>query len=253
MMKNPLNLSLSVKRLMAEPLEFEPGTSYNYSNAGYSLLANIVKHISGVNYETFIHQNLLKPSDMLTTGYVLPKWDRRNMAIGYRKGETWGEVYQKGWIEDGPNWHLRGNGGLHTTAEDMYKWLATVQGKGVLDKHAVDKWTTGYVTENNGFSQYGYGLVSYEDDQWGKVITHSGSNGIFTSQFFWLPEEDFFFYIHGNNSLIPVYSLEEDILDAAFDKEFHFPPIIDFDDSIAPKTVKDKEGTYHHEEGSINN
>lgn len=249
--EEPIEFEPFFKRLMAEPLEFEPSTSYNYSNAGYSLLATIIENVSGVNYETFIRENLLKTSGMLKTGYVLPKWNRGNMAIGYKKGEQWGKVYKNGWIEDGPNWHLRGNGGLHTTAEDMYKWLATVQGIGVLDKNAVEKWTTGYVTENNGFSKYGYGLVSYDDDKWGKVITHNGSNGIFTSEFFWLPEEEFFFYIHGNNSIIPAYSLEKDILGAAFDKDFNFPQIIDSNDSIAPKTVKQKEGTYHYKGDSI--
>ena len=249
--EDPIEFEPFLDRLMAEPLEFEPGTSYNYSNAGYSLLAHIVERVSGVKYERFIRENLLKPSGMLMTGYVLPQWNPEHMAMGYQKGKQWGKVYQNGWIEDGPGWHLRGNGGLHTTVEDMYQWLATLQGNGALDKGAVEKWTRGYVPEPNGFSHYGYGLVSYKDDKWGKVITHNGSNGIFTSEFFWLPEKAFFFYIHANNSIMPAYSLEEDLLGAAFDKAFHFPPIIDVAFSIAPKTVRKKEGNYHHPSGSI--
>ncbi len=249
--EEPIDFEPFFKRLMAEPLEFEPGISYNYSNAGYSLLAKIIENISGVNYETFIRENLLKPSGMMKTGYVQPIWNRENMAIGYKKGEKWGEVYKNGWIEDGPSWHLRGNGGLHTTAEDMYKWLATVKGNGILDKNAVKKWTTGYVTENNGYSKYGYGLVSYVDDKWGKVITHSGSNSIFTSHFFWLPERDFFFYIHGNNSIFPVYKFEENILKAAFDENFNFPPIVKTSRLNKAIETKQKEGTYHSTYGTI--
>ena len=249
--EEPIKFDPFFKRLMAEPLEFKPGSSYNYSNAGYSLLAKIVENISGMKYETFLQQNLLEPLGMQKTGYVLPEWHRENMAIGYKKGEQWGEVYENGWIKDGPSWHLRGNGGLHTTAEDMYKWMSTLRGGGALDKKAVEKWTTGYITENNGYSKYGYGLVSWHHDQWGKVITHNGSNGIFTSEFFWLPERAFFFYIHGNNSIIPAYSLEKDILAAAFDKEFLFPPIIEVNKSIDKQNVKKKQGTYEHQGGSI--
>lgn len=239
------------EKLMTEPLAFEPGTSYNYSNAGYSLLAKIIEQVSGVNYETFLFENLLKPTGILKTGYVLPYWNKEMMAMGYRKGEKRDEVAEIGWIEDGPSWHFRGNGGLFTTAEDMYQWFTTLKGKGVLDKNSLDKWTTGYVTENNGNSKYGYGLVSYEDDKWGKVITHNGSTGTFTSAFFWLPEAGFFFYIHANNSIIPAYSLEDDLLNAAFEKDFRFPPIIDFSDSNDIATVKKKEGIYQNEKGSI--
>ncbi len=247
----PIEFEHFFKKLMAEPLEFEPGTSYNYSNAGYSLLAKMIENLSGVSYETFINENLLRPSRMMETGYRQPNWKSENMAIGYQKGGKWGKVYKNGWIEDGPNWHLRGNGGLHTTAEDMYKWLATVKGDGVLDKKAVEKWTTAYVTENNGYSKYGYGLVSYVDNKWGKVITHSGSNSIFTSHFFWLPERDFFFYIHGNNSIFPVFKFEENILKAAFDKDFDFPPILKTSNLNTTADTKQKEGLYNSTYGAI--
>ena len=249
--EEPIEFESFLKRLMAEALEFEPGTGYNYSNAGYSLLAKVIEDISGVNYETFIIQNLLRPTDMHHTGYVLPDWKREDMAIGYKKGERWGEVYKSGWLEDGPGWHFRGNGGLHTTVEDMYEWLATVQGKGVLDEKMVEKWTRGYVTENNGFTKYGYGLVNSDDAKWGRVITHGGSNGIFTSEFFWLPGKEFFFYIHGNNSLVPAYSLADDILEAAFNRAFNFPPIVEFDRSTDPENIKMKVGLYQSELGSI--
>lgn len=249
--EEPIEFEPFFKRLMAEPLEFEPGASYNYSNAGYSLLAKIVEDLSGVNYETFIYENLLNPSGMMESGYIKPSWKTENMAIGYQKGEQWGKVYKNGWIEDGPSWHLRGNGGLHTTAEDMYKWFATVKGDGVLDKKVVEKWTKGYVTENNGYSKYGYGLVSYIDDKWGQVITHAGSNSIFTSHFYWLPERDFFFYIHGNNSIFPVYNFKENVLRAAFDENFDFPPIVKTSTINNASGTKQKEGTYHSTFGSI--
>ncbi len=250
--EEPIEFDTFFERLMAEPLRFKPGTTYNYSNAGYSILGRIVEILSGVNYETYLKENLLKPSGMTNTGYVLPKWSIDSLAIGYNKGEKWGKVHKRGWIEDGPNWNLRANGGLHTTSEDMYKWLKIVQGNGVLNKETVKKWITGYMTENNGYTKYGYGLVSYVDDKWGKIISHSGSNGIFTSHFIWLPEKDFFFYIHGNNSIFPAYKLEENILSAAFDESFIFPPVVKTysgQDDFAKN--KCKEGVYESAIGTI--
>ncbi len=239
------------KRIMKEPLKFESGTAYNYSNAGYSILGKVIEKAAGVNYETFLNENLLAPMEMENTGYVIPKWVEENMAIGYRKGQKWGKVFKKGWIRDGPNWHLRANGGLHTTTEDMLRWSRMLAGQGVLDEKDIEIWTTGYVPESNGYSKYGYGLVTYDDPKWGKVVTHSGSNGIFTSEFFWLPEKDFFFYIHGNSSIVPVYTLQDNILKAAFEGSFKFPRKIGSDLSIMPVTVRKKEGRYYNETGSI--
>ncbi len=195
--EDPMEKQPYLDRVLAEPLYFDPGTGYRYSNSGYSLLGMIVEQVSGVNYETFLRNDLLLPSGMTNTRYILPDWDPDEMAVGYRNGETWGKVYKRVWIEDGPNWVLRANGGLHTTVDDMIKWLKTVQGRGVLDIDVARRWTTGYVRENNGFSDYGYGWVVYDHNRWGKVIAHSGSNRIFEADFVWLPESDLFFYIHG--------------------------------------------------------
>jgi len=250
--EEPMEKQPYLDRVLAEPLYFDPGTAYRYSNSGYSLLGMIVEKVSGVNYETFLRNELLLPSGMTNTGYILPDWNSENMAVGYRNGEMWGKVYKRGWIEDGPNWVLRANGGLHTTVDDMYKWLRTVQGRGVLDEDVTRRWTTGYVKENNGYSDYGYGWVVYDHDKWGKVITHSGSNRIFEADFVWLPELDLFFYIHGNTSMVPAASLSGFILAAVFDSTFTMPPLVEMDITASPETAQIRAGKYHLNGGFLN-
>lgn len=247
----PMEKQPYLDRVMAEPLQFDPSTSYGYSNSGYSVLGMTVEQVSGVNYETFLRNELLLPSDMTYTGYILPDWSRENMAVGYRNGEKWGKVYERGWIEDGPNWHLRANGGFHTTVDDMYKWLRTVQGRGVLDEDVVKRWTTGYVKESNGYSDYGYGWVVYDHNRWGKVITHSGSNRFFEADFVWLPERELFFYIHGNTSMVPAASQSGNILAAVFDSTFIMPPLVEMDASAKPDIAQQREGVYHLNESSL--
>ena len=247
----PIEAQEYFDRAMLSSLQFSPGSGYGYSNTGYSLLAMIIEEVSGQSYETFLRKELLLPAGLAQTGYFLPNWNRNQMAIGYRKGELWGEVYNRGWIEDGPNWHLRGNGGMHTNVTDMHKWLATVQGKGVLKKDVAKRWTTGYVPENNGFSEYGYGWVVYEHDRWGKIITHSGSNRIFEADFSWLTEHDFFYYIQGNTSMFPAANQGRNILTAAFDTSFVMPPIVQKNDTAKPETARQRAGIYHLKEGSL--
>jgi CubicO group peptidase (beta-lactamase class C family) len=247
----PVGAEAYLERLRAESLQFEPGLRYAYSNTGYSLLGMIVEKVSGQSYESFLRKELFLPAGMNNTGYILPDWDREKMAIGYRNGERWGEVYNRGWLEEGPNWHLRANGGMHTTVGDMAAWLKTVQGLGVLGEDAARRWTTGYVTESGGISEYGYGWSVYNHDKWGKVITHGGSNQIFEADFVWLPERDFFFYIQSNNSLVPAIRQSANIINAAFDSSFVMPPLPEAIESADPELATRRAGTYFLNDGNI--
>ncbi|WP_441001465.1 serine hydrolase domain-containing protein [Fodinibius sp. SL11] len=242
--EEPIRAKAYTNRVMGEPLQFDPGTGYAYSNAGYSLLGMIVGQVSEQGYEPFLREELLLPTGMKKTGYVLPNFDRQKLAVGYRNGEKWGLVHDRGWLKDGPGWHLRANGGLHTTVDDMYRWFRnTLQKHTVLNKEIVDRWTEGYVTESNGISQYGYGWV-INNSQWGPMIAHSGSNRIFSADFVWLPEKEVFFYIQGNTSMISADQQRSSILDAAFDSEFLMPPLITPKYGANPGLAQQRKGVY---------
>lgn len=43
------------------PLDFDPGARYAYSNVGYLLLGRLVEHFSGMKYEAYVKQQVLKP------------------------------------------------------------------------------------------------------------------------------------------------------------------------------------------------
>ncbi|SMO59884.1 serine hydrolase domain-containing protein [Fodinibius sediminis] len=247
----PIAAPAYVDRLMGASLQFDPGTGYAYSNAGYALLGIIVECVSGRGYEHFLREELLLPAGLTETGYVLPDWDRSRLAAGYQYGEKWGLVYERGWLEEGPGWHLRANGGLHTTIDDMYRWFQnTLRGEGVLSEEIVKRWTTGYITESNGVSQYGYGWVVY-DTEWGPMIAHSGSNRIFSADFVWLPEKELFFYIQGNTSMMAASEQRSSVLGAAFNDDFLMPPLIESKDAAKPRVAQEREGAYHLDGGRL--
>lgn len=248
--EEPIDASTYVERAMAEPLRFEPGTGYGYSNAGYTLLGIVVQRVSGRDYEHFLREELLLPAGMEDTGYVLPAWDPDRLAVGYRNGERWGLVHGRGWRDDGPGWHLRANGGLHTTVDDMARWLGTLRGEGVLDVATARRWTTGTVDEGSGDSFYAYGWVE-STSPWGRTISHDGGNGIFSAVAAWLPEREFFVYLHGNSSMKPAYREDENVLAAAFDPDFAMPPLVAADEDARPESARAREGTYRLGRGSV--
>lgn len=56
-----------VRYQLSRPLDFEPGTEYQYSNFGYCLLGRVIEAASGQTYETFVTERLLKPAGMTQT------------------------------------------------------------------------------------------------------------------------------------------------------------------------------------------
>lgn len=159
------------------PPRSAPGTAYRYSNLGYSVLAAIVEKVSGVGYEEFLSAHLFAPAGMTRTGYVLPQWDPAAVAVEYDDtGTARGRPNEHPWDTDGPYWNLRGNGGILSTAPDMFRWHRALEGREVLSGTARRKLFTPYVREDDGGSYYAYGRVILTADGH-EVRWHNGGNG----------------------------------------------------------------------------
>ncbi len=68
-----INRDEALKRVLPKPLQFEPGTKYQYSNAGYMLLAAIVEVASGRAFQEYLKKNIFEPAGMQNTG-LAGKW-----------------------------------------------------------------------------------------------------------------------------------------------------------------------------------
>jgi CubicO group peptidase (beta-lactamase class C family) len=163
---------------LGSKLRSPPGTEYHYSNLGYSLLAAIIEKVSGIGYEEFLVGHLFAPARMAQTGYVLPEWKTDQVAVEYDpRGRSHGRPFDHPWASDGPYWNLRGNGGLLSTARDMFRWHLALEGEEILDRQAKQKLFRPHVLEEpGGDSYYGYGWVIMRTDD-GKVAWHNGGNG----------------------------------------------------------------------------
>jgi len=175
---DPLSRSDLVAAALASELRSAPGTTYHYSNVGYSLLAVIIEEASGVGYEEYLAEELFGPAGMTSTGYVLPAWDPADVAVEYdARDRPQGRPFEHPWAEDGPYWNLRGNGGLLSTARDMYRWYVALESEQVLDAQAKrELFRPRVLEEPGGDTRYAYGWVVMETAR-GTVQWHNGGNG----------------------------------------------------------------------------
>jgi CubicO group peptidase (beta-lactamase class C family) len=132
-----------------------------------------------MGYEQFLAEHLFEPAGMTQTGYVLPDWDPERVAVEYdAQGKSQGRPFDHPWAKDGPFWNLRGNGGLLSTARDMFRWHLALEGDEVLDQRAQEKLFEPYVLEEaGGDTRYAYGWVISQPGGLGRVAWHDGGNG----------------------------------------------------------------------------
>lgn len=187
-----------LKLAMGSKLRSKPGRKHAYSNVGYSLLGMIVETASGMGYEAYLRKHLFEPAGMMHTGYLLPKFDPDSLAVGYRGDKPWGTVLGHPMLKDGPGWHLRANGGIHSTLGDMYKWHLALEGTRILSDEAKKKYFAPHVDEGFGDSFYGYGWVTFTTPRGTKLVAHNGGNMIFSADFRRYVDEDIVMF-HATN------------------------------------------------------
>jgi CubicO group peptidase (beta-lactamase class C family) len=156
-----------------QPLTFEPGSQWNYSNAGIDTLGRVIEVVSGTRYEDFLQKRVFDPLGMKDTTFYPTKEQLARLAVTYAKGKD-------GKLAATPNTligltadakHPIPAGGLVSCAEDLAKLYRMMLKKGelngqrVLTEKAVAEMTkvqtgdikTGFV-DGMGFG-YGWAVV----------------------------------------------------------------------------------------------
>ncbi|MBP6003165.1 MAG: serine hydrolase [Pyrinomonadaceae bacterium] len=209
-------------KLMATPLESKVGEEFAYSNIGYSLLAMIVEKASGKRYEDFLYENLFRPAGMNSTGYSRPKFDPDVIAVGYRwDGMLWGKPTDKAWDGDAPFWHLRGNGGILSTAVDLAKWSVALRGDRILSRSAKQKlYHPRLRPDEHDNPYYGYGWDIFRTRRNTLLATHNGTNNIFYAEVHRFLDEKLSI-IHLTNRGIPSFAdINKQISRIIFESEY---------------------------------
>ncbi len=100
------------------PLRRPPNQQWEYSNLAYFLLSMLVEKVSGESLREYAHARIFEPLGMTNTFFSDdPTEIVRNRASGYKPDGVSG-----GFVTDMTNLFWVGDGGLHTTVEDMLKW-----------------------------------------------------------------------------------------------------------------------------------
>jgi CubicO group peptidase (beta-lactamase class C family) len=244
-----------VRRAMASKLNDPPGERHAYSNAGYSLLAAIVELVSGQSYESFLRKRLFGPAALSSTGYTFSAPLSERLARGYSSGKDWGIGAERAAATGGDYWNLIGNGGIHSTVGDLYRWMYALERGKVLTKDARAALFRPHVVaianyRNSGTPlHYGYGWYIWKQPSGKTLIWHLGGNGIFNAAVRHHVDERAFVIYTSNVSEFhdpdyPVPAIERMLTG----QPVEMPPVVTH---LKPRELGEYTGLYTSETGAV--
>lgn len=203
-----------------EPLDFEPGSDYRYSNSGYILLGYIIEKVTGMPYGAYIEDTIFKAAGMKNSYYDSPT----KLIMGRVPGYT----QKNGRYQNADYLSMTlpyAAGSLVSTAADLQKWYSALHDGKILSAASLKKAHTSYNLSNGRLTGYGYGWET-GNVQGSSSVKHVGVvNGFFTYAAY-LPKENLSVVILRNcDSPAEPDILASKLLAAALGKPYQYKPI----------------------------
>ncbi|MCM3634479.1 beta-lactamase family protein [Paenibacillus camelliae] len=124
--------------LSGKPLS-KPGEEWNYSSAGYTVLGEVIARVSGMRYEEYVMERIVKPLGLERTFFVVPEELQDEVCII----NEWESSRLSSKL--GPNDAPRAGGGLYSTLSDLNRFGqmllngGAVDGVRILSRKSVEK------------------------------------------------------------------------------------------------------------------
>jgi CubicO group peptidase (beta-lactamase class C family) len=184
LMLQPITANRILDLWARKPLDFDPGTKWQYSNTNFVIAGMIVEKASGMPLLDFLHQKIFDPLGMKTVTNTDQEKLGDSDPSGYMR-------YALGPLrpapKEGQGW-LFAAGELAMTASDLAKWDLSIIDQKVLKPSSYKEFETEVLLKNGVGTHYGLG-VDVTSESGRRVLGHSGEVSGFTSQNTVYPDE----------------------------------------------------------------
>lgn len=162
----------AMKKLADLPMQAKPGAAWSYNQTNYMLLGMIVEKISGLGFDDFVMQNIVKPLNLASVSYGDAKVVVPNRGEWYSIID-WSAGRPKRAKSAYPTWvtypsFIHTAAGLNMTALDLARFAEGVASGRIVKRSALDQmWTAVKLNDGTTFRMektLGVGLGWLVDD-----------------------------------------------------------------------------------------
>jgi CubicO group peptidase (beta-lactamase class C family) len=199
------------KMIKDKPLDFTPGSRFNYSNSGYLLLGYIIQKVTGQSYESTVRKYLFQPAGMTHSGF-----DFTHLASPYKT--TGYMIYNESVHTPAPivdSTISFAAGAIYSTVADLYKWNTALNSGKIVPQRVLQSSYKPFL------SHYGYGFLI--DSVYGKRrISHGGGIHGFVSYVAYLPGDKVSIILL-SNSPAQLGRIEKGLTAIVYDQPYTLP------------------------------
>jgi D-alanyl-D-alanine carboxypeptidase len=167
-----------------KPLDFEPGTKWQYSNTNFVLAGRIFEKATGEQLVPFLQKNIFGPLGMSTAGDCSVKKTPED-AVAYTR---YGLGPARPALREGPGWYFAA-GELCMTPADLAKWDIAFLQKKILSAKSYEEFKREVLLANGDYTHYALGLQLGQLDNI-PTIFHGGEVSGFLAYSFMYPTRD---------------------------------------------------------------
>ena len=211
----PLPLRALIEAHAHDPLLSRPGRLFNYSNAGYALLAAAIEARTARRFEQVVAERILGPCGMNDAGYELGATPKQVCAGHDAKGKVI-------WSHPTDSSAAHAAGGIIASVIDFahFAEMLLAHGGTVLSSTSVDSMMDGHaLAQDEPRRTYGYGLFASEHAGV-PIVEHAGSAAGFSSVLRLVPSRNFAVVVFDNGPFPP-----DEIADAAMSAFLDVPEV----------------------------
>lgn len=231
-----------IKIFRNQPMEFAPGTKWNYNNSGYFLLGYIIEKASGKSYPDYIEENFFKPLGMTGSLFGSDTKIVKNRASGYQPD---GDGVQNAEIMSMTLPYSAGS--IQSTVEDLFKWNQAVHSYKLVKKETLQKAFTEYKLSDGKGTAYGYGWM-LKQLQGSPTIEHGGAINGYLCNAIYLPDQDVFVAVFSNSNGKSPDQVSLRMAAAAIGKPYNLTEI-----QVDPASLDQYTGVYENQDGQKRN
>ena len=166
-------------------MQFTPGETFSYSNAGYDMLGSLIEQVSGQSYAAFMQERIFDPLGMEHT-FSQPNSERLNdpdLVHSYVREGDQIEAY-----DSDPFDYLVGSGSFYTTVEDMALYDQALYTDKLIKQSTLAEAFEPALLNNGIESRYGFGWELGRNSS-ERYVAHSGEWLGFSSYYARFPEQ----------------------------------------------------------------
>jgi CubicO group peptidase (beta-lactamase class C family) len=183
-MLRPVSPGKILDQWARKPLDFDPGSQWQYSNTGYVIAGLIVERASGQPLFEFLSQHIFAPLGMKSVINVDQERLGETEATGFMR---YGLGPLRVAPKEGKGW-LFAAGELAMAAEDLAKWDISLIDQSLLKPQSYAQIESAMVLKNGIASDYGLG-VNVQREFSRRAISHGGEVSGFTAQNMVFPDD----------------------------------------------------------------